>query len=87
MLSQLHNNLVCKNVRLLAISFNSAIIEIYDDKLWIHETQSAINHEFKIRSIKASSLLILTCRRISLFNTPTNPKKMRPQFLRLAEPI
>ena len=39
----------------LGKSFNSTIIEIDDGKFWIHETQSAIKHEFNIRSIQTSS--------------------------------
>ena len=30
--------------------------ENISDNFWIHETQSAINHEFKIRSIQAPSV-------------------------------
>jgi hypothetical protein len=30
-------------------------IEITEDKFWIHETHSAIKHEFRIWSNKASS--------------------------------
>ena len=40
----------------LAILDNSTIIEIDEDMFWIHETHSAIKHEFRIRSIKASSV-------------------------------
>jgi len=32
------------------------LTENISDSIWIHETQSAINNEFKIRSIQASSV-------------------------------
>ena len=59
---------------LINVEITIKLTENISDSFWIHETQSAINHEFKIRSIQASSVHPAS-RGAWLRYASTNPQK------------